>query len=343
MADPGAGRPRSGPDGVGPPDGGAPTRVAVCVCTFRRPDSLDRLLRSLAGQRFEGEPPERELVVVDNDPDGSARPVVERWAGRIDGPVRYAVEPRRGIPHARNRALAEASDGADVIAILDDDQWAGSGWLEALLRGLVRHDADVVTGPRLPLYPGDVPGWVARAGLFAGRRWPSGREVRIAYTHNVAFRTGILDELEGWFDEALVGTGGSDTDFFHRVRLLGRKMVWIDEAVTFEPVPERRASAGWIVRRFYRFGTTAGLLQRRRETRLAGTLARTGRALGRGLLAPLRLAALPHRGRGAAVRAAADVAFSAGYLMGVAGFGYEEYGRRRQGGAEPIPGTREGA
>lgn len=306
------------------------TRVAVCVCTRRRPQSLDRLLASLSGQRFEGEPPEVELVVVDNDPDATARPVVDAWSGRIGWPARYAVESRRGIPRARNRALEEVPGGTDVVAFVDDDEWAAPRWLDHLLEGLRRHGADVATGPRLPLYPEEVPEWIARARLFRGNRHRTGQEVPIAYTHNVAFRAGILGELEHGFDTDLTDVGGSDTEFFHRVRALGRTIVWVDEAAVFEPVPEGRASARWLLRRFFRYGTTAGLLQRRPETTLSGAAARAARELGRAALSPLRLAALPYEGRGACLRFALDWSYAAGFLAGWAGFGFPEYGRRRR-------------
>lgn len=322
------------------------TRVAVCVCTCRRPGPLDRLLASLAAQRFEGDPPEVELVLVDNDPEATGRPVARRWAERLAWPVRYAVEPRPGIPRARNRALDELPEGTDVVAFVDDDEWAAAGWLDRLLEGLERHGADVATGPQMPLYPEGVPEWLARAGFFRGNRHRTGREVPIAYTHNVAFRAEILGELEHGFHTDLAGVGGSDTEFFHRVRSLGKRIVWVDEAVVFEPVTEERAGARWLLRRHYRYGTTAGLLQRRPATGLAEAAVRAARELGRAALSPLRLAALPYEGRGAWLRFALDWSYAGGFLAGWAGFAFPEYRRRRpretDGAGDSHPRARSG-
>lgn len=304
------------------------TRVAICICTYRRPQGLGRLLQSVSEQRFEGDPPEIRLVVVDNDAERSARPVVERWEEKLTWPIHDVVEPRRGIPVARNRALREVAGWADVVAFVDDDEWAEAGWLSALLDGLERYRADVVTGPRLPVYPEGVPDWLARARIYPERRWPTGREVDIAYTHNVAFRIDLLEELDSWFDEELVGSGGTDTDFFHRVRELGKKFVWVDDALVFERLAADRARARWLVSRFLRYGTTAGTLQRRRASSVTRSAKRVGAALGRAMASPLRLAAFPYEGRGALVHMAADCAFTVGFLLGWAGWTVDAYGPR---------------
>lgn len=300
-------------------------KVAVCVCTYRRPRALARLLASLRDQRFGGEPPAIELVVVDNGPDRSARPVVERWAGRLPWPVRYAVEPRTGIPAARNRSFAEAPDDADVVALIDDDDYADAGWLRHLLDGLERYGVDVVTGPQVPVYGEDVPGWVARGGFFEGRRRPTGSRVRVAYTHNVAFRTAVLEDLEHGLDEAFTGHGGADSEFFRRAEGTGHEIAWIDEAVVLNPVSRERASLGWLLRRYYRYGISHGRIQRMHDEPLPRRLRRAGKMGGRALTSPLRLAVRLHRGRSALAWLGVDWAMPAGYLLGWLGARYEEY------------------
>jgi glycosyltransferase involved in cell wall biosynthesis len=63
-------------------------------------------------------------------------------------PLRYVVEPRRGLSFVRNRAISEARAArADFVAFLDDDEVATAPWLTELLRVQGRYAADVVTGP----------------------------------------------------------------------------------------------------------------------------------------------------------------------------------------------------
>ncbi|HEX6911670.1 MAG TPA: glycosyltransferase, partial [Longimicrobium sp.] len=141
------------------------TRVAVCVPTHRRPESLRRLLLALDAQALPAPAPEVEVLVVDNDAAGSARAVAEACAPLLRWPLRYAVEPERGISAARNR-LAALAGGAEWLAWVDDDEEPEPGWLAALLRAAAAHGADAVAGPVLPRFAAPPPPWVLRGRFF---------------------------------------------------------------------------------------------------------------------------------------------------------------------------------
>ncbi|UCC32144.1 MAG: glycosyltransferase family 2 protein, partial [Phycisphaerales bacterium] len=108
-------------------------RVAVCVITCRRPEGLQRLLRALNALTFRGDPPDIEVIVVDNDADTSAASVCDLLRRDLNWPLRYEVEPQRGIPFARNRAVACAADTADFVSFIDDDEVPQPSWLDELL------------------------------------------------------------------------------------------------------------------------------------------------------------------------------------------------------------------
>jgi len=81
--------------------------ISVLIPTYLRPDMLRRSVDSvLAQQRVEAP---FEIVVVDNDPNESARPTVAEMAAGAAVPIRYVAEPRPGISHARNTAVASAA------------------------------------------------------------------------------------------------------------------------------------------------------------------------------------------------------------------------------------------
>ncbi|MBN9271190.1 MAG: glycosyltransferase, partial [Mesorhizobium sp.] len=54
--------------------------TSVCIATFRRPTELERLLEALCAQRGA---PDFEVVVVDNDPQQSAKAIAERFSAAI--------------------------------------------------------------------------------------------------------------------------------------------------------------------------------------------------------------------------------------------------------------------
>ena len=104
--------------------------VAVIIPTLRRPDSLERAVRSALAQTGVMDRL-REIVVVDNDPQASSREQIQRLADEASVPIIWRHAPRPGVATARNEGLTATS--APLIAFLDDDEAASPDWLAALL------------------------------------------------------------------------------------------------------------------------------------------------------------------------------------------------------------------
>ena len=51
-------------------------KVSIIACTYNRAPLIDKLLRSLTEQEFEGE---HEIIVVDNNSTDDTKTVVEKW------------------------------------------------------------------------------------------------------------------------------------------------------------------------------------------------------------------------------------------------------------------------
>jgi glycosyltransferase involved in cell wall biosynthesis len=167
------------------------------------------------------------------------------------------VEPRRGIPFARNTAVARAlGEGADFIAFIDDDEVPEPSWLDELLHVQRLYRVDVVMGPVLAHFTAPVAPWVEKGGFFHSLRHPTGHPMEWGWTSNVLVRSEVFEKMGKLFDERFALSGGSDRHFFERVRRAGHRMVWADEALVREWVPESRASLGWLLRRRYRLGNT---------------------------------------------------------------------------------------
>lgn len=299
-------------------------RVAVCVATYARPDGLTRLLDGLSALKTDACV---RVVVVDNDAAGPSREACEARADKFPLGLRYEVEPQRGITYARNRAVAAAGTDVDFIAMLDDDEVPGRGWLEGLLRVQAKYEADVVAGPVLPYFPSMPAEWVQEGRFFDRPRYETGHELPHAHTHNVLVRRSVFEKT-GSFDNRFALTGGEDLQFFRRVKADGARIVWANDAAVEEWIPASRANVGWLLRRAYRSGATLGQVDRDRPDALVARPMRIVRGLGRAtqgvLLTPVAL--VPWRGRQVRlVRALQLIWRGIGMVAGVLGGRYEEY------------------
>jgi glycosyltransferase involved in cell wall biosynthesis len=299
--------------------------VALCVLTYLRPAGLTRLFGALAVLELPGPADRLELVVIDNDPEGSAREVCESLRDALPFPVRYRIEKRRGIAQARNAALSVCLGTADLVAFLDDDEVPERDWLVELMRVQRETGADAVTGPCLPLYAAPPPNWVVVGGFFARPRWQTGRRLEIAYTGNVLVTTRSLAEMDSLFDERLGLIGGEDTDFFQRFSRAGHGIVWCDTAVVHDEVPGECATLRWILARAYRGGAASAYIACKLDPGLARVL-RVGfhgvRCLAK---AAAMLAASVVAGRARAAQALHLASFGVGRIGGLAGLQHSEY------------------
>jgi glycosyltransferase involved in cell wall biosynthesis len=219
------------------------THVTICVCTYRRPALLARLLERV--EALEGGSHTWSLVVVDNDAAQSARAIVEQ-PRRID--CRYFIEPDKNIAKARNRALANAH--GEFVAFLDDDEFPVPAWLSLMLATCARSGADGVLAPVEPHFESRPPEWLVRSGVFHRPRHVTGKQIGLsdARTGNVLMKRALVLEDSEPFDTRF-GNGGEDVDFFRRKMAAGHTFVWCDEAIAYESVPPARATPGYFLHR----------------------------------------------------------------------------------------------
>lgn len=233
---------------------GSVKRIAVAIPTFRRPKSLTKLLLVL-GERAAELPATYEVsaLVVDNDPDGSARSIVAQSRWSVD--VRYAHEPRPGIAAARSRLLAEAS-GHQLLVFIDDDEWPLPGWLPELVGMWEETGATAVMGSVETVLPDDVDPWVRAFGIFDRAQRLPGQRLRAAATGNLLLDLDQVRHLGVDFDARLGMRGGEDTLFTRTLVLRGGTIVACPTSVTLDEPGAARATRAFTLRRARTHGTT---------------------------------------------------------------------------------------
>jgi glycosyltransferase involved in cell wall biosynthesis len=118
--------------------------INVCICTYKRPHLLKRLLEEVLSQETNGLFT-FSIVVADNDNLKSAEATVSGIAAVSPVPIRYCVEPRQNIALTRNKAI-ENADG-DFVSFIDDDEFPAKRWLLTLFEACEKYRVDGVIGP----------------------------------------------------------------------------------------------------------------------------------------------------------------------------------------------------
>lgn len=226
--------------------------VSVVIPTFRRPASLARALESVFSQRgvaagwF-------DVVVVDNDPERSACPVVEEARTRSSCELIYLSAPEPGVSNARNLGVAQ-SRGA-FIAFLDDDEEAEAEWLCRLAAVQARFVADVVFGPVEAEVPAAAP-HAAYLKAFFSRRGPEASGPLQGYfgCGNSFLRREALPHPTAPFSAARNRIGGEDDLLFSTMQAAGARFAWAADAAVREHPEPSRLTLAYTLKRAFAFG-----------------------------------------------------------------------------------------
>ena len=230
--------------------------ISVCVCTYKRPLPLKRLLTELNLQDTGGLFT-YSIVVADNDREQSAESVVIENCLTSKIPVKYCIEPRQSIALARNMVLENAE--GKFVALIDDDEFPAEEWLLTLFKTCNEYKADGVLGPVKRHFDEVPPAWILKSQFYYRRSYPTGMRVdwREARTGNVLLRREILIGDAPPFRPEF--RAGEDQDFFKRKIEEGRVFIWSEDAVVFEVVPPGRWKRMYLVKKALFRGATSGL------------------------------------------------------------------------------------
>jgi GT2 family glycosyltransferase len=301
--------------------------VVVTLPTFRRPKQVLATLDSLRAQatrrRF-------AIVVMENDDEGrEGAGAASAWLQDAGVPGVVIIAHQRGNCCAYNagwQVALEAFPNLRHIAVIDDDEIAHAGWLEALCATAERLGADIVGGPQLPVFADGAAQRYAGHPVFAPPYAQTGLVPALFSSGNLLISRAVLDAMERPFlDLRFNFMGGGDADFLSRAAQRGFRLGWAAEAIVEETVPARRLEWDWIRARSLRNGVISTLVEKRKR---AGTPLAGAKVLGKSLAL---LAASPLRGvvrlarTGSLATGLYPVYVAAGRVMAEFGYANEQY------------------
>jgi succinoglycan biosynthesis protein ExoM len=220
--------------------------ISLCIATYKRPDRLGLLMEDIVNQQLLP----NEVIVVDNDIEESAKPLIEEWLTRsLPFKIIYEVQPIKNIALTRNKTVSLAS--CEWLAFIDDDERAPSDWLQKLAAAAHTYKADGVLAPVIPQVPDDAQAWIKRGSFYDFPRLSTGTTVPLNRMRfgNVLLRGDTLRSEPGPFDPNYGLMTGEDADMLARLANKGAHIIWCDEAIVLEPVEAKRLSLNWLLQR----------------------------------------------------------------------------------------------
>ena len=230
--------------------------ISICICTFKRPALLARLLDDIQCQETGGLFT-YSVVVCDNDQLRSAEQVVSEFAATSSIGIKYCLEPQQSIALTRNRVVQNAT--GDYLAFIDDDEFPEKTWLQSLFLACEKYDVDGVLGPVKPSFEKGVPKWIVK-GRFYDRSFPVSGCILTAQqtrTGNALLRRIVFRDMDAPFRPEF--RAGEDVDFFRRAIESGFTFAWCDEAIVYETVPPSRWKRMYLLRKALLRGACAAL------------------------------------------------------------------------------------
>ena len=242
--------------------------VSAIICTRDRVSDLEDALGSLLQQAYPTDA--YEVLVVDNGTTTceQVQALIGKAQSSSDVAIRYVREPVAGLSRARNTGARHAR--ADIVAYMDDDAMAESGWVAALAEVYQTEPrATSVGGPVRMVWVTPRPAWFAEELLpIMGQRELGENRLILSYPQcpngsNFSLRRDVLEAI-GWFPVNLGFTGkhllpGEEVAVCQRLHHLGAKLVYEPAAIMWHKVRGDALDPRYLRRRAFWQGVGAAL------------------------------------------------------------------------------------
>lgn len=227
-------------------------RLTIQLCTYKRPQLLERVLEACFNQTA---PDDAYEVVLVNDGSPDETPaVIERMQTFARCRLTVVHQDNGGLARARNAGLARST--GDRIVFIDDDVLPTPVFVAEHLRSDDRFGDVIVRGAVLNTSSFDrlpVPVWTL--ANYSGNYF---------WTSNVSVRRARLDRAGGRFDDSFSEYGWEDIELGMRLRALGTRAVFNRLAVAFHfKPPPRGVNVAGVLRQARAQARTAVVLERK--------------------------------------------------------------------------------
>lgn len=223
-------------------------KLSIIICTYNRSKYLHYALESLVNQTEEKN--NFEVLVIDNNSSDNTKDIFDQFKDKL--PVKYFLEKKQGLSHARNRGIKESK--YNLVAFLDDDAKAHKDWVKKGLQVADREKAEIFGGPIFPYYETDKVKWfkdeyeIRNNGdnpRYLDKGYLSGSN--IFFNKDIFNKIGLFDPEYGMKGDKI--SVGEETKLQNLANELNIKRFYHPELLVYHLVPEYKMKVLYFVKR----------------------------------------------------------------------------------------------
>ena len=233
--------------------------ISVVICTYNRVDIFVDALKTMCNQTLDAL--FYEVIVVDNNSSDNTAHVAKDFCERFSN-VRYCLESKQGLSHARNRGWREAQ--GEYVAYIDDDCKVPEQWLAVAKDIIERFSPGVFGGPAYAFYKTPKPRWFKDSygshEPFKDARILKNEECIEIFGMNMCFRRSLLETLGG-FDVRLGMCGEKIAYCEETALILHISNNMTDDLIYYDPrlwlyhlVRKKKMTVRWLVHSWFTIG-----------------------------------------------------------------------------------------
>lgn len=237
-------------------------KYSIIICSYNRfellIETIDSVL-SVLGQRTDA-----EILIIDNNSPDATSSLKEKFSS--SNIVKYFLETKQGLSHARNRGIEEAK--GDILLYLDDDVELISNYFE-IADSILQDESISIFGGKVLPFKTDVPKWLPEKYYYLVSIFDLGNEMKNVDTlmgANYAMKKRLATEV-GFYNPELGRNGdnlmgGEENDYLNRAKTLGYKIIYNPDLVVFHKINDK-LNKKYILGYSYLNGKANALMQRK--------------------------------------------------------------------------------
>lgn len=201
-------------------------KYSIIICSYNRCQFLIETIESVLSvlkNRIDF-----EILIIDNNSPDATSSLKQRYSSNPK--VRYFLETKQGLSHARNRGVKEA--GGEILVYLDDDIELVDDYFDICDEIFLDESISISGGKVLP-FKTEIPDWLPHKYFFLVSIYDMGNSpkfVRYIMGGNFAIRRNVAVKI-GFYNVALgrsgkILAGGEEIDYQNRASTMGYKMYY---------------------------------------------------------------------------------------------------------------------